>query len=74
MENKDSDWAPYPWIDDGIYDYTDDKTRYTIKNHWAVYVISKQWLDKGGPEGDLPEFKDPWGSYPDFPPKPPKNK
>ena len=35
-------------------------------------VISKDWVDKGGHDTLPKELRQPWGSFPDFPPKPPK--
>lgn len=37
-----------------------------------IIVITKMWLDKGGPEDVSDELRQPWGTFPDFPPKPVK--
>ena len=62
----------YPWVSDGIYDHRVFFVRYNVIGGNAKTVISKMWLDKGGPEGCTPEELAPWGTYPDFPPKPKK--
>ena len=60
----------FNWVPDGTYDYTEYKTRYVVVNGNPVIVISKIWLDKGGPEDSPEELRQPWGAFPDFPPKP----
>jgi len=62
----------FRWVPDGIYDYTEYLTRYVIVDGSPVHVITKMWLDNGGPDGVPGELRLKWGSYPDFPPKPPK--
>lgn len=67
-------WKMFPWVPDGIYDYQNFKIRYVLKNGMPAVVITKIWLDNGN-LGDIPEhLKQPWGSFPDFPPKPEKKK
>jgi len=46
--------------------------RYVIVGGNATKVISKMWVDKGGPDDVSLELKQQWGAFPDFPPKPPK--
>jgi hypothetical protein len=65
--------ALYQWVPDGVYDYVANKTRYVISNGNPQTVISKLWLDTGGPNDVSADLRLPWGTYPDFPPKPPKN-
>lgn len=59
----------FSWVPDGTYDYSEYKTRYVIVNGNPKIVISKIWLDKGGPEDAAQELRQPWGAFPDFPPK-----
>ena len=62
----------FPWVPDGTYDYKDYCVRYVIVNGNATTVLSKMWVESGPPK-ELPlELHQPWGSFPDFPPKPPK--
>lgn len=62
----------FPWVPDGVYDYSTFLVRYQIKDGNAVHVISKSWVDDGGPHTVDQELRTPWGSFPDFPPKPQK--
>ena len=62
----------FGWVPDGTYDYIEYLVRYRIVDGNATTVITKQWIDEGGPELIAPELRLPWGTYPDFPPKPPK--
>jgi len=59
----------FKWVPDGTYDYQEYQTRYVLVNHSPIIVITKMWLDKGGPEDVSEELRQPWGSFPDFPPK-----
>ncbi len=59
----------FKWVPDGTYDYQEYQTRYVLVNHNPIIVITKMWLDKGGPEDVSEELRQPWGSFPDFPPK-----
>lgn len=69
---ESTNWIPFVWVPDGIYDNTEYLIRYEIKSGWPTTVISKIWLDKGGPADVEDHFKLPWGAYPDTPPKPQK--
>lgn len=60
----------FPWVPDGTYDYSTFLVRYVIQDGSAKVVISKSWVDSGGPNDVSSELKQPWGSFPDFPPKP----
>lgn len=62
----------FAWVPDGIYDYNKFLVRYVLKDGNPVIVISKMWVDKGGPDDVSLQLKQPWGSFPDFPPKPEK--
>ena len=60
----------FNYVPDGTYDNCDLLTRYVIYNGRPLTVISKAWLDAGGPTPDVDEkLKLPWGSYPDMPKK-----
>ena len=62
----------FAWVPDGTYDYHEYLVRYVIRDGNATTVMSKMWVD-GGPMDDIAEeLQQPWGSFPDFPPKPPK--
>jgi hypothetical protein len=62
----------FKWVPDGTYDYEEHLVRYVIINGNATRVISKMWVDVGGPNDVSSELKQPWGSFPNFPPKPAK--
>ena len=62
----------FKWVPDGTYDYEEYLVRYVIINGNATRVISKMWVDIGGPNDVSSELKQPWGSFPNFPPKPAK--
>jgi len=59
-------------VPDGIYDDKYRFCRYNIVNENYTIVISKTWLEQGGPAYLEPHLKLAWGSYPDVPPKPKK--
>jgi hypothetical protein len=62
----------FGWVPDGIYDYSEYLVRYVIIDGNSKTVISKMWVDQGGPADVDDSLKVSWGSFPDFPPKPPK--
>ena len=62
----------FGWVPDGTYDYQNYLTRYVVVNGNPKTVISKMWVDQGGPDNVSSELKQPWGAFPDFPPKPEK--
>ena len=62
----------FGWVPDGTYDYQEYLCRYVIVDGNATKVISKMWVDIGGPDDVSLELKQQWGAFPDFPPKPPK--
>lgn len=62
----------YGWISDGIYDHSGYLVRYRIVEGMPISVITKMWIENGGPEDISADMLLPWGSYPDFPPKPEK--
>jgi len=62
----------FKWVPDGTYDYSEYLVRYVIVDSNPKTVISKDWVDRGGHDTLPKELRQPWGSFPDFPPKPPK--
>lgn len=62
----------FGWVPDGTYDYQNYMVRYVIKDGNSTRVISKAWVDEGGPDDVSYDLKQPWGTFPDFPPKPAK--
>ncbi len=60
----------FPWVEDGIYDYLAHNVRHRIKNGNPTHSLTKMWVDQGVPEHLISELKQPWGSFPDLPPKP----
>lgn len=62
----------FKWVPDGTYDYEEFQVRYVLRNGNPITVISKMWVDQGGPNDVSLELKQPWGSFPNFPPKPAK--
>jgi len=62
----------FKWVPDGTYDYEDYLVRYQIVNGNSTRVISKMWIDIGGPDDVSDELRQPWGTFPNFPPKPAK--
>ena len=59
----------FKWVPDGTYDYNEYQIRYVLVDGNPITVISKMWVDKGGPPEESEELRRPWGSFPDFPPK-----
>ena len=66
------DFKMFRWVPDDTYDYSEFLVRYVIVNGNPIIVINKAWVDKGGPTDVSDELRQPWGSFPDMPPKPPK--
>lgn len=62
----------FAWVPDGTYDYEEFMCRYVVLNGNPQIVISKMWVDTGGPNDVDDSLKVAWGSFPNFPPKPPK--
>lgn len=60
----------FPWVPDGTYDYQNFLVRYVVKDGLPTTAIAKSWVDLGGPDHVSYELKQPWGAFPDFPPKP----
>ena len=63
------EFKQFKWVPDGIYDYSEYLCRYIIVEGNSTVVISKMWVDKGGPPDVDPKLKQAWGTFPDFPPK-----
>ena len=62
----------FAWVPDGVYDSAYYCVRYSVLNGNPHKVITKTWLDEGGPAELDDHLKLSWGSYPDMPPKPAK--
>ena len=64
----------FAWVPDGIYDHREYLVRYVIKDGCVKgqTILSKMWVDSGPPDDVQLELKQPWGTFPDVPPKPPK--
>lgn len=60
----------FAWVPDGTYDYNEFFVRYVIVDGNPKTVISKEWVDNGGHDTLPKELRTPWGTFPDFPPKP----
>lgn len=68
------DRKSHPWVPDGAYDNLSHCTRVFFYNGFAYLVASRMWVDDEVANKRLPEWmQKPWGTYPDQPPKPPKN-
>ncbi len=70
--SSELDFKMFSWVPDGTYDYTAFLTRYVLVNGNPTIVINKDWVDRGGPASTYDELKQPWGAFPDIPPKPSK--
>lgn len=70
--SESSGWKMFPWVPDGIYDNSNYTIRYLIKDGMPTITIHKLWIDQGGPTDVSPELLQPWGAFPDMPPKPDK--
>ena len=62
----------FGWVPDGTYDYSAFLVRYKLIDGNAKTVVSKMWIDSGSHDTLPPDMRLPWGTYPDFPPKPEK--
>ena len=65
-------WKMFDWVPDGTYDYTGYWIRYVIVDGMPTTIITMMWLNQGGPTDVPEELRQPWGSFPDMPPKPQK--
>ncbi len=59
----------FGWVPDGTYDHRTFLVRYVVVNGSPTRVISKSWVDEGGPNDVSSDLKLPWGVYPDIPEK-----
>ena len=73
MSSAGKDFKMFKWVPDGTYDYSEFLVRYVIVKHNPVTVITKQWVDQGGPDNVSDTLRQPWGTFPDFPLKPKKS-
>ena len=64
----------FAWAPDGIYDHIENQVRYVVKDGCVKgqTILSRNWVDIGPPDHVQSELKQPWGTFPDVPPKPPK--
>lgn len=62
----------FGWVPNGTYDSEYYQVRYTIADGNPKTVITKMWLEEGGPNDVNEDLKLPWGSYPNLPAKPGK--
>jgi hypothetical protein len=62
----------FGWVSDGVYDYEDYQVRYHVVDGNPKTAISRMWIEKGAHETLPKELRQPWGTFPNFPPKPPK--
>ena len=69
MSSPVGDFKMFKWVPDGTYDYSEFLVRYVIINSNPTVVITKAWVDQGGPNTVSSELRQPWGAFPDFPPK-----
>jgi len=63
----------FGWVPDGTYEHAAHFVRYVIADGNPVITIAKLWIDQGGPQDIDQYYSQPWGTFPDFPPKPKKN-
>ena len=73
MSSAGKDFKMFKWVPDGTYDYSEFLVRYIIVKHNPITVITKQWVDEGGPDNVSDALRQPWGTFPDFPLKPKKS-
>ena len=73
MSSGGKDFKMFKWVPDGTYDYSEFLVRYVIVKHNPITVITKQWVDQGGPDNVSDALRQPWGTFPDFPLKPKKS-
>lgn len=64
----------YAWVPDGIYDHPQYYVRYKMVDGMPTHIITKSWIEVGGPSDITGDMIMPWGTYPEFPPKPEKKK
>lgn len=73
MSSAGKDFKMFKWVPDGTYDYSEFLVRYVIVKHNPITVITKEWVDQGGPDNVSDALRQPWGTFPDFPLKPKKS-
>lgn len=54
---------------DGIYDHREYLIRYVVVEGNPITTINKAWIDGGVPSHLPTELHQPWGTFPDIPPK-----
>ena len=70
--SSETGFKMFRWVSDGTYDYSEFLTRYVLVDGNPIIVINKDWIERGGPNDVVDELKQPWGAFPDIPPKPKK--
>lgn len=72
MSSSGGNFKMFKWVPDGTYDYGEFLIRYVLVNGNPTIVINKDWIDRGAPNDLDISLHQPWGTFPDFPPKPKK--
>lgn len=54
---------------DGVYDHQEYLIRYVVVDGNPTTAINKTWIEQGAPPSIPAELHQPWGTYPDIPPK-----
>lgn len=64
----------HPWVtEDGVYEHEEHSLRLFMWNGFAYYSASRMWVEDQVQNKRLPEWmREPWGTYPTLPAKPPK--
>lgn len=62
----------YKHVPNGPYDDVIGKSRLFIYGGFHYIIVSKAWIEEGDHSRLEGWEKEPWGTYPDLPPKPPK--
>lgn len=65
-------WKMFAWVPDGIYDHQAVPVRYIVVDGMPTHQATRSWIEQGLPSDAVAELRPPWGTYPDFPPKPEK--
>lgn len=69
MSSQGGDFKMFKWVPSGTYDYSEFLVRYVIVDCNPTLVITKAWVDQGGPDNVSEALRQPWGAFPDFPTK-----
>lgn len=64
---------PYKHVADGAYDELETRLRKFVYGGFCYLVATSDWVNDSVANKRLPEWmQEPWLTYPDMPPKPPK--